>query len=250
LPDNYVKMDFISINLGTGKQMPTTGYSDPFEKDKDFKWTIFWKSGNGALLRKKWRHEVSFNNWKTEEYYYELIIYEKEVIVNKLRYVPDKNMKVVDIYSEQNDFEFFSDHSSIDRNDLATRHPEMLFKETWWGNLKVYYKDSLVSKHKKRFVINIFTPTFQKPGFNGLAISPDNRYIFYGISWSGSFWNVGPNHLYLLDIEKKNVTLIDEHYNSNTPELMLWSMDSKKFVYRRNNEINHSRELGLITFQR
>lgn len=60
-PDIYKEMNFISINLGTGKEMPTIGYNDPFEKRKEFKWTIFWKSESEAVLHKRWRHEVSPN---------------------------------------------------------------------------------------------------------------------------------------------------------------------------------------------
>lgn len=227
LPNRYTPMSIISINLGTGKQMPTTGYNDPFEGVKDFKWTIFWKSENEAILRKNWRYEVSYNNWKNEVYYYELIIHGPEVIVNKLHNVPDKSIKFVDIYSKKNAFEFFSNSSTIDMNDLASRHPEIAFKKTWFNNLEFYYDDILVDKHKKTFNL----PS-QKPSFRGLSISPDNKYIFYNISWSSGGWSHGQSHLYLLDIKKRNVTLIDTIYNSSGEELMVWTMDSKKFIYR------------------
>lgn len=157
--------------------------------------------------------------------------------------VPDKNIKFVDLYSERSAFEFFESNA---KGSITSRHSEIAFKDSWLNSLTFYYDGHFVARYYKKF--GSLLSSSKEPDFNGLAISPDNKYLVYGIAWSNGVWSHGPFNLYLFDIEEKNGSLIDENYNTNTPEFMVWTMDSKKFIYRHNNKKNYSKELVLITF--
>jgi hypothetical protein len=233
LPNNNLQKEFVAINLIEAKQFPVR-VSERILGNEYFNMAIHWSSDNEAILRSA--RQGIFT-------YFKLEILGLKVSVKKLPDFRDKNIDFISVNSETDNF--FSDDDSVDRGELAKSHPEILFKKTWGHNMTVFYGNRLVAEYKKR---GGSCSMAQEPYFNGLAVSANNRYIFYGISWSGGDWNVGPEHLYLLDTRSKNVTLVDEHYNSNTPELMIWTRDSKKFVYRRNNIQDHTRSLALITF--
>lgn len=233
LPNDYSQKEFISINLKSNKQIPIDFY-DSLPKKGSFSWDISWENYREAIL-----HEHAALPWS----YYKLVIDDLKISLEKIDDFKSKNQKFLSIYSQRS--ELFSSGSSIDNDELAKKHPEIRF-DTTNKKLKVFYKNNLITTHQPK---NPLFLSKQYPYFSGIAFSPNGKYAFYSVSWYGGIWNVGPTYLYLLDLSKNKTILIDEEYIHYAPDLMIWTKDSKNFIYRRPGDKKLFWQLTLILFE-
>ncbi|MFC1632488.1 hypothetical protein ACFL2I_08045 [Candidatus Omnitrophota bacterium] len=101
--------------------------------------------------------------------------------------------------------------------------------------IQVFYRGLKVTRHGPKMDF----PEILKPGLGHASISPDERHIFYRIGWLGpNLLGPGLSQLYCLNTETRRSARIDDKFCDYNPVLMLWSADSKKFIYLRNDNGN------------
>ncbi|MBI4650329.1 hypothetical protein HY745_03395, partial [Candidatus Desantisbacteria bacterium] len=220
--------NFILFNLIKYKQIPVK-WEENIKDCSTINWNIFWKSNQEAFF---------CENNNPPSSCYKLILNDSEASVIKTLNYNDKNAKFISIID--NKCEIFSSSDSFEFQKLPRKHPELQFKETE-QDLKIYYNKNLITAHKS-------DPPF-RPYFHSVAFSPNKKFAFYCVDWEGSSFGNTQASLYLLDILKKKVTLIDEDFITDDPLFMIWTGDSKKFIYRRPGNKELFWKLILISFE-
>lgn len=236
------------INLETGLR-ESVKYIDNLSREPLHQYGIYWKSENNLILVDYDMHT-----------YYSLQLEASNTSIKKIDSDEYLYLRFRSNYEEQDentyDLVSTSGTSIISNAKLrfAREHPEFQVKKQ--GALSLFYrgkefatyqpipakslsevlKSSLSTDDQKKLPMSpeaekISLPT-QYPYLHMISFTPNLKYIFYVISWSGAI--ASHNYLYCLDTVSSEVVKIDEHFSIYTnTNFMRTTVDSKKFIYGR-----------------